>query len=380
VELTSLLSNAHSRVADACFITSFVPGINSRCLARPGHRSRMAVFFMQPSLRAALAEGRIDFRPSSYFGIHQFLADPGTRIDTAVVQVTPPDQNGLCSLGPAVEFMPTVIKQANRLFGVINPLLPRLAGSVSVPIDQFELIAHSNTPLATYDVGEASPAAGRIVEHLATLIPSGATLQLGLGKIPAQLLQALHTHTELRLHTGMISDAVLDLAAAGALHRERPMLTAVAVGSASFYARLTTTQGLAFAEVAHTHAQLYAINSALEVDLLGQVNAEMLDGRYLSGPGGLPDFAHAAHLNSDGLSIIALNATDGSGARSRIVPRLAAGTPVTVPQHDVDVIVTEYGAALLRGQPLDERMRRLCAIAHPQHRPALQQAARELLR
>ena len=106
----------------------------------------------------------------------------------------------------------------------------------------------------------------------------------------------------------------------------------------------------------------------------------MLDGRYISGPGGLPDFARAAHLDPEGLSIIALNATDGSGARSRIVAKLAPGTPVSAPQHDVDAVVTEYGVAMLRGQPLDERARRICAIAHPTHRPLLLQAAKELLR
>ncbi len=126
--------------------------------------------------------------------------------------------------------------------------------------------------------------------------------------------------------------------------------------------------------------QLHAINSAVEVDLLGQVNAEMLDGRYISGPGGLPAFARAAHLDPEGMSIIALSATNADGSRPRIVPQLAPGTPVTVSQHDIDAVVTEYGTAWLRGQPLGERARRLCAIAHPAHRPALVKAAASILR
>jgi acyl-CoA hydrolase len=348
----------------------------------------MGTFFMQPSLRAAAAESRIDFRPISYFGIHRFLSDPATRIDTVVLQVAPPDGDGLCSLGPAVEFMPSVLTRATRVFGVINPSMPVLRGSPRVPMDRFAAIARSTVPLATYDVGAPSVSAARVVEHLAGLIPSGATLQVGLGKIPSQLLQALHGHRELAMHTGMISDAVLDLAAAGALRSRKPILPGVAVGSRDFYCRLNSLRGLGLAEVAHTHSpavlaavpRLHAINSALEVDLIGQVNAEMLDGRYVSGPGGLPDFARAAHLNRDGLSIIALNATDGSGARTRIVARLGAGTPVSVPQHDVDAVVTEFGVALLRGQPLDERARRMCAIAHPDHHEMLKQASRALLR
>jgi acyl-CoA hydrolase len=387
-ELAASLADPRSSVAAACFLTSFVPGINSRCLAPPGRRSRVGTFFMQPSLRSALAEGRVDFRPISYFGIHRFLSDPLTRVDTAVLQVSPPDHAGLCCLGPAVEFMPTVMTRATRLIGIVNPSVPRLAASVNVPMERFDRIARSSAALATYDVGAPSAVADHITVHLAKLIPDAATVQVGLGKVPSQLLRALRKHRELSLHTGLFSDAALELAASGALRQERSIVAGVAVGSGAFYDRLPSLQGLSLAGVSYTHAphilagtaRLHAVNSALEVDLLGQVNAEMLDGRYLSGPGGLPDFARAAHLDPEGLSIIALNSTDGSGARSRIVAKLAPGTPVSAPQHDVDAIVTEYGVAMLRGQPLDERARRICAIAHPIHRPPLLRAAKELLR
>jgi acyl-CoA hydrolase len=382
-DLSDLLAQLDCKVADAHFITSFVPGINSRCLARPGHASRTSTFFMQPSLRAAHAEGRVDFRPLSYFGIHRFLTDPATTIDTAVVQVAPPDPRDQCSLGPAVEFMPSVLARASRVFGVINPNVPRLPGSPSVPMERFAAISHCGAPLATYEVGKPSPAAGALVEHLATLIPSGSALQVGLGKVPSQLLRALGARRNLTLHSGMISDAALDLADCGALCAEPAIRTGVAIGSAAFYARLAAQPGLSFAEVGFTHSPqtlsrisgLRAVNSALQVDLLGQVNAEMLDGQYVSGPGGLPDFARGAHLDPEGLSIIALNATDGSGRLSRIVPRLGADAVISVPQYDVDAVVTEYGVALLRGQSLDERARRLCAIAHPDHRAELNKAS-----
>jgi acyl-CoA hydrolase len=382
-ELTARLSDPASQVADAYFITSFVPGVNGRCLARPGYGSRVAAFFMQPCLRAAHAEGRVDFRPLSYFGIHRFLSDPATMVHTAVVQVAPPDERHQCSLGPAVEFMPSVLTSASRVFGVINPNVPRLQGAPSLPLDRFEAIAHSSAPLATYDVGKPSPAVGALVEHLATLIPSGSTLQTGLGKVPSQLLRALGARRDLTLHTGMISDAVLELADSGALRAEPSICTGVAIGSTDFYSRLAAMRGLSLAEVGYTHSPqtlsrisgLRAVNSALQVDLLGQVNAEMLDGQYVGGPGGLPDFARAAHLDPQGLSIIALNATDGSGRLSRIVPRLGEDAVISVPQYDVDAVVTEYGVALLRGQSLGERARRLCAIAHPDHRAALIKAA-----
>lgn len=294
----------------------------------------------------------------------------------------------MCSLGPAVEFMPAALSRAARVVGIINPNVPRLAHSLAIPLDRLHAIARSGAALPTYEVGPPADAAARVVTHLAPLIPHGATLQIGLGKIPAQLLESLTEHRDLALHTGMLSDATLWLAQARTLRRHRPLVTAVAVGGAEFYAHLEQLAGLELAEVAHTHApstlagvpRFHAVNSALEVDLLGQADAESLGGRYISGPGGLPHFAHAAHADAEGLSIISLNATDGAGGTSRIVARLAPGVPVTVPQHDVDVVVTEHGAALLRGQPLDERARRLCAIAHPDHRPALEAAARGLLR
>lgn len=385
-ELSSALTDRRIAGAKTLFVTSFVPGINSTCLAGPQHGSRMAVFFMQRSFDAALAEGRIDFRPLSYFGVHRYLTDPSTRIDTAVIQVAPPDLHGRCSLGPGVEFMPSIIARARRVIGILNPHVPTLPGSPSIPMDTFAVISHSTAPLASYDVGAPSPSAAALVAHLAPLIPHGATLQIGLGKIPSQLIDALVHHRDLALHTGMIGDATLNLVAAGALRSHQPIVTAVAVGTSEFYGQLTKVRGLEFAEVGFTHApetlarvsRFHAVNSALEVDLLGQVNAESVGGRHVSGPGGLPDFARAAHLDASGLSIIALNATDGSGTTSRIVSQLAAGTPVTVPQHDVDAVVTEFGVAMLRGQPLDERARRLCAIAHPAHRSTLLAAARAL--
>jgi acyl-CoA hydrolase len=387
-ELSAMLADPAVKVADAHYVTSFVPGINATCLARPKCGSRMSVFFMQRSFNAALAGGRIEFRSLSYFGIHRYLSDVKTRLDTAIVQVAPPDARGICSLGPAVEFMPTVLSRAARVVGIINPNVPRLRNSPGVSMDRFCAIAHSTAALPTYEVGPASNAAARVVSQLAPLIPHGATVQIGLGKIPSQLLEALTDHREMALHTGMLSDATVRLAQAGALRRHKPLVTAVAVGSEEFYGRLEHLAGLELAEVGHTHSPLtlaglprfHAVNSALEVDLLGQVNAESLGGRYISGPGGLSDFAHAAHADAEGLSIVALSATDGAGTTSRIVAQLAPGVPVSLPQHDVDVVVTEYGTALLCGQPVDERARRLCAIAHPDHRPALQSAARGLLR
>ncbi|MDB5969104.1 MAG: acetyl-CoA hydrolase [Hydrocarboniphaga sp.] len=387
VELTQVLVDDAECARGVCFVSSFVPGINGRNLASQKAQRRMRVFFMQPAFRQARELGLIDFSPMNYFGIQQHLLDMATPLDSVIVQVSEPDAAGLCSLGPAVEFMPGLLLRAKRILAVINPNVPDVAGAPRIAMDAFHSHAHSTAPLAQYDAGRSNETAERIAAHLATLIPNGATLQLGLGKVPSLLLPALSGHRDLAFHSGMLSDSILGLIDSGVLRIDRPLMTTVVAGSEQLYQKLPGLRALELAGVDHTHdplvlgrlSKLHAINSAIEVDLLGQVNAETVDGRYVSGPGGLPDFAYAAHRQTDGLSVIALPASDPAGRHSRIVPRLKAGTPLSIPQHDVDAVVTEYGIARLRGVALDERMQRLIAIAHPDHRDTLRAAARERL-
>jgi acyl-CoA hydrolase len=379
IEFTSLLERDASMAPAVRFVTSFIPGINARDLTQTSPERRMAVFFLSATHAAARLAGRIEFFPWSYASIQQHLAGPRASIDTVIVQVGVPDAHGQCSLGPAVEFMPGLLRRVSRVLAVVNPNVPDLPGSPRVPIERFECYADSTAPLAEYSAGEANAASNQIAEHLLPLIPSGCTLQIGLGKVPSQLLRGVAGLRNVAFHSGMLSDSVLDVIAAGALRADDPLTTTVALGSAAFYQRLCTLPGLKLTGVEETHdaavlariPRLFAINSAVEVDLKGQVNAEALGGRYISGPGGLPDFAHAARRCPDGLSIIVLNSTDASGRQSRIVPALPVGAPVTVPQHDVDAVVTEWGVANLRGCDLDERARRLSAIAHPAHRAGL---------
>jgi len=387
IEFSQLLVEQPALAAGVRFVTSFVPGINGRNLAAASSQRRMQVFFMQPDFRAGRQQGLIDFSPMTYFGIQQHLLAATTRIDTVIVQLSEPDANGVCSLGPSAEFMPGLLQRAGRILAIINPNIPRLSGAPSLNLASVAAYAQSSAALAQYDAGRSNESSDRIAAHIVGLIPDGATLQAGLGKVPTQMLRALAGHRDLAFHTGMLSDSIFGLVESGALRKQQALTTTVAVGTAALYPQLAALADLQLAPVAHTHDprvldqinKLYAINSAIEIDLLGQVNAEMLGGRYLSGPGGLPDFAHAAHRCVDGLSIIALPASDPSGRQSRIVPRFAAGTPVSVPQHDVDAVVTEYGVAHLRGLAIDERMQRLIAIAHPDHREALAQAGRQLL-
>ena len=388
VELTQLLVAQPAYGAGTRFMAAFVPGMNRANLASAATQRRMHSFFMPPEYQADWRAGLIDFTPTSYFGAHRLVASAQSGITTLVVQVAAPDRHGLCSLGAAGELVPSAIRAGVRVLGLINPRVPAIPHALQVPFDAFDAVAESVVPLANYDVGPASAVAEQIATHLAGLIPDGASLQLGLGKIPAQLAKALRPRRRLRLYSGMLSDSFLDLVDAECLDPDAPIVVGMIVGSAELYARLSQLPQLRMASVAETHAPealaavpaLYAINSALEVDLLGQVNAEVQGGSYVSGPGGLPDFAAAAHRQADGLSVIALPSSGAGGKLSRIVASFGAGVPVTVPKHDVDASVTEYGVALIKNVDLDQRALRIAAIAHPNHRDTLQEAAKRLFR
>ena len=381
VELTSFIEAEDSVANNLHFITSFVPGINPRNLANKSAKRTMDVFFMQPSYGENLKQGLISFRPISFLSIQRYLATESTKIDWTVCQVSPPNEQGECSLGPSAEFLPTVLSRNCRALAVINPNIPFVKNSPKVALSRFDAYAHSNLALPSYSAGTSNDTSEKIAANIAGLIPNGATLQVGLGKIPALLLSALEDHKELGIHSGMVSDSIIPLLAAGALREENPITSTVAVGSEQLYQFLQQSTDITLSGVEHTHSpvtlaqlpKLYAINSALEVDLHGQVNAEMLKGRYVSAPGGLPDFANAARRQADGLSIIALPATDPKGKFSRIVTNFAPGTPVAVPQFDVDAVVTEFGVAMLRGKDITERKRQLISVAHPDFRSALEQ-------
>ncbi|WP_286696026.1 acetyl-CoA hydrolase/transferase family protein [Spongiibacter sp. UBA1325] len=361
------------------FHCSFIPGVNSHNLAVPGHRT-MAVSFMQGGYYKDYINGDVRFHPGAYSTTQLRLARPG-QIDTLLLQVSPPDENGQCSLGPHSEFIPGILGNKPKILAVINSNTPALPGASSIPFAAISAYFEDDSELPTYDAGKLNTVSEKIANNIAGLIPDGAALQCGLGKIPNQLMLALSSHKGLRIHSGMISDSIAVLLENQALAEDAPITTIAALGSREFYRLLPDIPRLEIVGVEHCHSpnilasipKLFAVNSALEVDLSGQVNAETINGKPVSGPGGLPDFAAAASRDPEGLSIIALPATDPSGEISRIVAQLPQGSRVTVPQYHVDVVVTEYGSALLREADLKTRAKRLIDIAAPEHREQLQQ-------
>lgn len=358
--------------------TSFVPGINPSPVDQLPEGGTYESTFAHPVGRGSQLTGRMRHLPLSYFGFVSHLHR--LTFDTCVVQVSPPGPDGLCSYGAAVEFTPLVVRRARRVLAVINPQMPRVPGAETFRLTDATAIAEVDAPLRPYDVGEPTQLAQAIALNIARFVEDGATVQIGLGKVPDALLRLLSGRRRLRLHSGMLSDGARLLADTDCLDMDYPHVSCVHVGTSSYYSWLDGNPILATRSCAYTHApgtlagleRLTVVNGALSVDLFGQANLEMLDGRMVSAIGGAADFARAAAVAPGGISIVALPSVSGKNQVSRLVPRLEG--PVSLPRQDIDVVVTENGAADLRGCSVVERANRLIAIAAEAHRLDLERA------
>jgi acyl-CoA hydrolase len=362
--------------AGVTFTGVWLPGINRLDYAGLDPRARAEAFFITPDLHPSFRAGRVAYRPLSYLETYRYL-QRGPPIDLALLQVSPPDRQGRVSLGVANDFTPALLGRARQRLAHINPLMPQTRGAATFAHAELDWVVEAPSPLLSDDGGEdaAWTAIGR---HVATLVADGATIEIGIGRVP-QVLHALTGHRNLRVHSGAVTSPLLALDTAGALAREADAVIAgVALGSEALHAFVATDPRVRFAPVVWTHdmatlsriERFVAINGVIEVDLWGQANAEMVDGRHVSSAGGIGDFIRGARAAPGGLAIIALPATARDGRVSRIVPQLA-DTVVSVGRTDVDVVVTEHGVARLRHASIDERAEALIAIAAPAFRDEL---------
>jgi 4-hydroxybutyrate CoA-transferase len=365
------------------YVGCFIPGVNAADPASFHPAAGLTSFFVFGDIARSHAAGKVRFLPLHYSGIWDYLA--GLEIDLALIQVTPPDSSGRCSLGVSVHFVPAALDRAKVVVAEVNAAMPRPARSYEILYDRLDYAVETERPLVALATGELPPEIHRIGAHVASLIDDGDTIQIGIGKVPAAVLAALRDRRDLGLHGGLVSDEVADLHEAGGLtgarksHDPGIMVCTAALGSARVYDWAGRCPDLRFAPVSYTHdvrvlAQIdnfVAINSVLAVDLSGQANAEMLSGQQVSGTGGLLDFVRGARLSKGGRSILALPSTAAGGKASRIVPRLGEGDVVSCPRADADVVVTEHGIARLRNKSIDERAEALIAIAAPALRDEL---------
>ncbi len=290
--LLDALAAAPEASAGVHYVGCLLPGVNHTDPASFHPDARLTSFFVFGAIARSYQAGKVRFMPLHYSGIFAYLAS--LPVDLALIQVTPPDANGLCSLGPCVHFVPAVLDHAKVVVAEVNAAMPRTLHSVTLPYDRLDVVVATDRPLVQVASAAPSAQASAIAAHVAGLIEDGDTLQAGIGKLPAAILAALHDHKDLRLHGGMVTDEVVDLHASGALGQ---MVCCTALGT-RVYEWTATCDDLRFAPVSHTHdvrvlggtERFTAINSVLAVDLFGQANAEMLRGRQVSGTGGLHGF------------------------------------------------------------------------------------------
>jgi acyl-CoA hydrolase len=357
--------------AGLTFLGAWIPGANRTDWAALGAGAEGT--FVSADWRQSFEGGRFSFRPITWSQTRFWLAS--TPMDAALFQVSPPDAEGLCSLGISVDFQPSVLPRAVLKIAHINPLMPAPVNGLRVPLAAFDAVLESERLLPSYNAGDLDPAFEAIKRHIAELTPDGGRLQFGLGKAGVAALAGMRGRKGLHIHSGMVSDPLVPLLDEDTVES---VTCGMALGSAELHARAAGDRRVRFVGADHTHdiralaavPRLVAVNSALEVDLYGQANAERLDGRQISGIGGLTDFLKGARLSEGGVPIVALNATAKGGTLSRIVPQLTSGT-VSVSRHDIGVVITEFGAADLRELTLDQRAQALIGVAAPQHRDGL---------
>jgi acyl-CoA hydrolase len=381
--LQALFSSASEKLAHVTLVSCLLPGINSFDYTALDSRARLETFLLPPPLRASFTEGRIQILPLAYSAIAAHLE---TRpIDVAFLHVTPP-HNGRCSFGVTADFGAIVARSALRRIGILNRAMPRPLHSPTIALEHFDAIMEINEPLSPSSISAASSELRAIARHVADLVPNGATVQTGIGHAPTAIWEGLCGHKELRLWSGIVSDGFFTAMDAGSV-LDSGHVAGIAHGTAKLYERLNLNPSVSFRDVQTTHDaatlgridRFVAINSALEVDLFGQVNLEWQGGRLISGTGGAPDFGQAARRSKGGRSIVAMPATARDGSISRICARLNAPT-VSLGRTDSDVVVTEYGVASLAGLSIDARAAALIAIAAPPHRPVLASSWAELRR
>lgn len=347
---------------------------------------RHNALFVGGATRDAVFEGRGDFTPCFFWEVPGFFRDPDVLpVDVALIQVTPPDENGNCSLGVSVDYTYQAVQQARTVIAQVNDQMPFTLGLHStVPVEQITCFVPRSTPVIELSPPSIGPVEEAIGRNCAALIRDGDTLQLGIGAIPDAVLRFLGDKNDLGIHSEMFSDGVVELVERGVINNRRKTLqpgksvAAFLMGTRRLYDYAHRNPAVMMAPVDYVNDprvicqndNMVSINSCVQVDLMGQAASETVGYKQISGTGGQVDFIRGAAMSRGGRSILAFPSTV-KGRTSKIVPLLDEGAAVTTSRDDVDYVVTEYGAAHLKGRTLRDRARALIQIAHPDFRPDL---------
>ncbi|XP_064649750.1 4-hydroxybutyrate coenzyme A transferase-like [Lineus longissimus] len=357
---------------------------------------RSNCLFIAGNARKAVAEGRADFLPIFLSEIPHLFRRKILNLDAALIQVSPPDKHGFCTLGPSVDCTRAAIQNAKYIVGQVNPYLPRTFGDGVIHLSHFDAVVECEMPLPSGKPSVLTLEERKIGRFIAdNLVQDGATLQMGIGSIPDAVLSKLENHRDLGIHSEMFSDGVVDLVEQGAItNAHKKLQTGKIVGGFAFgtkrlYDFLDDNPFVVLYDISYVNStaiisqnpKVTAINSCIEVDLTGQVVSDSIGTRMFSGVGGQVDFIRGAALGQDGLGkpIIAMSSTTKKG-ESKINPFIKEGAGVVTTRAHVHYIVTEYGIAYLFGKNLRQRAYELIRIAHPDHRERLEKAAFERLK
>ena len=347
--------------------------------------------FVGPGVRSAVYEGLADYTPIFLSEIPELFYSGRMPLDVALIQVTPPDRFGFCSLGVSVEAVKAAAESAELVIAQINPQMPRTLGDSFIHVEDIDVLVEHEEPLLEMAISEPDDISVAIARHVTRLIENGSTIQAGIGRIPNAVLYGLSEKQDLGVHTEMFSDGLIDLIESGVVNNSKKtfhpgkVLATFCVGTRRLYDYVDNNPMFEFrtvdynsspVNIARNH-RMVAINTALQVDMTGQVGADSLGYRIYSGIGGQADFMRGAALSPQGKPIIALPSTARGGTISRIVPHLSEGAGVVTTRGDVHYVATEFGVAYLHGKSLRERATALIQIAHPRFREELTRQARE---
>jgi acyl-CoA hydrolase len=350
---------------------------------------RHNAFFIGANVREAVNSGRADFTPIFLSEIPSLFVSGKLPIDVCLIQVSPPDSHGYCSLGVAVECTKTAAQCARTVIAEINPQMPRVHGDCFIHVSRIDILVENDAPLLELPPDPVTDVQIQIGKHVAGLIEDGSTLQMGIGGIPDSVWSFLEGHRNLGVHTEMFSDRIIPLIESGVINGERKtihpgkVIASFVLGTRRLFDFISNNPAIEFHPSEHVNdpfvisqnARMVAINSALQIDLTGQVCADSMGNYLYSGIGGQIDFIRGAARSHGGKPIIAMPSTAQGGTLSRIVLNLYPGSGVVTSRGDVHYVVTEYGVAYLHGKNIRERAEALIGIAHPQFQSALYESA-----
>jgi acyl-CoA hydrolase/GNAT superfamily N-acetyltransferase len=383
--------SAREDLLDTEIVHILTLGVASYTEPRLGQRFRHNAYFIGPNVRAAVQEGRADYTPIFLSELPALFRSGRVPIDVALISVSPPDSHGYCSYGVSCDVGSAAAESAKLVIAEVNAQMPRVLGDCFIHMNDIDVAVSTDRPILEAPQGELDEVSRRIGQHIANLIEDGSTLQLGIGAIPDAVLTYLDGFKDLGVHTEMFSDGVIPLVqkgiitnAAKTLHRGKIVMS-FCMGSQKLYDFIHNNPCVECHPSEYTNdpfiiarnEKMVSINSAIEVDLTGQVCADSLGAKFYSGIGGQVDFVRGAARSKGGKPIIALPATTGDGVYSRIVPYLKKGAGVVTSRGDVHYIVTEHGVAYLHGKSIRERALALIQISDPKFRPWLLAEAKQ---